>query len=175
MRKTIFLVLCSLFVAGCLQPSDEGDLSSGESEKRPRPHYPTPDAAVPPATCADIAQFDPDVFAEEILPILTGAVDLDDPGSPSIGCTNLACHGTDRGPDHLFLGASDTAENNLSRFACFVDLANPPASQVLLCALDDPGCIIGSHPGPAIFSVADDLNYERVLSYIQDSAAGDTL
>lgn len=171
MRNTLFLVLCSLSVAGCLQPSDEGDQTDQE-EIAKKPPKPGPDAAVPPSACEDIDQFDLDVFADEIMPILAGEVDLDNPGSGQVGCTRSACHGIDRGADTLFLDASDTAANNLSRFVCFVDLADPPASQVLLCPLGDEGCIAYPHPGAAVFSGTDDLNYQRILSYVQDSAAG---
>jgi hypothetical protein len=177
MRKILFLALCSLCVAGCVQSADDKDLSDYDSPKRPRPpHRPPPDASEPPPGCADVAQFDLGVFEDEIMPILTGEVDLNDPGAGHVGCTRTECHGRDRGPDHLFLKASDTAANNLSRFVCFVDLDDAPASQMLVCPLNDPGCVAYPHPGPAIFTGDDDLNYQRVLSYVEDSAlAGSTL
>ena len=158
MRTTLFLALCSLSVAGCEPPQGS-----------------PPDASAPPAACADIDQFDLDVFANEIMPILTGDVDLNTPGAVYTGCTREACHGLDRGPGTLFLDGTDTAANNLSRFVCFVDLDDPPASQILVCPLGDDGCTIDPHPGADLFSGVDDLNYQRLLSYVTDSASAATL
>ena len=156
MRNTLFLALCSLCLAGC-EPA-EG----------------TPPDASAPLTCLGVDQYDPDVFANEIMPILTGDVDLNNPGAGYPGCAREACHGFNRGPGGLFLDESDTAMNNLSRFACFVDLTDPPASQVLVCPLGLEGCVRPSHPGADVFSGVDDLNYQRLLSYLMDSAAGAT-
>lgn len=181
MRKILFLALCSLTVAGCLQSDYDGSVASDyDSDKRPRPKppyppYPPPDAPEPPPACADVNQFDLGVFEAEIMPILDGTVNLDDPGAAGVGCTRLECHGRDRGPDALFLRASDTAADNLSRFVCFVDLDEPAASQILLCPLIDPGCSVAPHPGAPVFTGEDDLGYQRVLQYIADSASAGAL
>lgn len=93
------------------------------------------------------------------MPILTGDVDLNNPGAEYGGCTRAPCHGFNRGPGTLFLDESDTAMNNLGRFACFVDVTDPPMSQVLLCPLGDVGCVRHPHPGADLSSGVDDLNY----------------
>ncbi len=87
-----------------------------------------------------------DVFAREILPILFGEVDLNDPeGSPSFGCTRGPCHGNP-GSSALYLDVTDTPENNLERFACFVDLARPEASADL--RLSHERGRLRHHPAP---------------------------
>lgn len=157
MRNASFLALCSLCVAGCEPP--EGT---------------PPDDPGSPISCA-VDQFDLVVFADEIMPVLTGDVDLNNPGAGYSGCTREPCHGSNRGPGALFLDVSDTDANNLSRFACFVNLDDPPASQVLVCPLGEAGCRVYPHPGADLFSGVEDLNYQRLLSYLMDSAAAATL
>lgn len=154
MRNTLFLALCGLYVAGCEPPQG------------------TPPDASEPLICEVVDQLDPVVFANEIMPLLTGDIDLDNPGAEYAGCTRAPCHGFDRGLGTLFLDESDTAMNNLRRFACFVNLTDPPVSQVLLCPLGEEGCVRYPHPGADLFSGVDDLNYQRLLSYLMDSATG---
>ncbi len=113
---------------------------------------------------------DVDLFAGEILPILTGDLDLNDPeGSPSFGCSRGPCHATP-GSSALYLDPADTPENNLERFACFVDLARPEDSQILICPMDDERCATSPHPGGDHFTGPDDLNYQRILTFIQAAA-----
>jgi hypothetical protein len=112
---------------------------------------------------------DIDVFASEILPILTGDIDLNDTGGgPSAGCTRGPCHASP-GSSALYLDRADTPENNLERFACFVDLVRPEDSQILLCPMSDDRCATSPHPGGDHFTGADDLNYQRILAFIQAS------
>jgi len=118
--------------------------------------------------CAVMRDFD--TFVSEILPILRAEIDLNEPGGePNAGCTRSACHGNSS-PEGFNLDPADTPENNLERFACFVDLEHPELSQILLCATKDERCAIAPHPGPAPFAGPDDLNYQRILAYIQASA-----
>lgn len=126
----------------------------------------------PPPGCADDGAFNLAVFDDEIMPVLIGDRDLNDPGSGrvSTGCTRGPCHGSDRGPGTLYLPEDAPAEDNLRRFACFVDLGNPSASQVLVCPLDAASCAINPHPGDDIFSGVKDRNYQRILSYLYASA-----
>lgn len=126
----------------------------------------------PPPGCADTGAFHVDVFADEIMPLLRGDHDLNDPdsGRTTTGCTRGPCHGMEREPGTLYLPEDAPAEDNLRRFACFVDLANPSASQVLACPLDLPGCMVSPHPGDDIFSGVKDRNYQRLLSYLYASA-----
>lgn len=126
----------------------------------------------PPPGCADDGAFNLALFEDEIMPVLTGDRDLNDPGSGRVttGCTRGPCHGTERGPGTLHLSTDALAEDNLRRFACFVDLGNPSASQVLVCPLDAASCAINPHPGDDIFSGVKDRNYQRILSYLYASA-----
>ena len=126
----------------------------------------------PPPGCTDAGSFNLAVFRDEIMPILRGDRDLNDPGSGRVttGCTRGPCHGTERGPGTLYLPEDAPVEDNLQRFACFVDLANPSASQILVCPLDLPGCTLSPHPGDDIYSGVKDRNYQRVLSYLYASA-----
>ena len=112
---------------------------------------------------------DVDLFAGEILPILTGDLDLNDPeGAPAFGCTRGPCHASP-GSSALYLDPADTPDNNLERFACFVDLARPQDSQILICPMNDERCATWPHPGDDHFSGPDDLNYQRILTFIQSA------
>lgn len=121
--------------------------------------------------CAPLDRFNVSVFSDEILPLLRGDVDYNNPGGggTTTGCTRGPCHGTERGPGILYLSDTQSAEKNLSNFACFVDLRNPSQSQALLCPLDDPGCKKRPHPGQDVFSGADDLNYQKLLAFLYGS------
>jgi hypothetical protein len=120
-----------------------------------------------PVSCVDAARFDGPVFRDEILPILRGDLDLNNRAAGvSIGCTRGVCHGSDRPPGSLILKTTDSPEVNLQNFACFVDLTSPSSSDVLRCPTDDPGCRKYPHPGDEVLTGADDLNYQRILSYL---------
>ena len=117
--------------------------------------------------CADPAQLDLAVFRDEILPILRGDVNLnpgDDQGIAT-GCTRGPCHGQPR-PGSLTLIPTDPPEVQLANFACFVSLTSPVSSQVLLCPRDHPGCAKSPHPGDKLLVGVDDLNYQRLLSFL---------
>lgn len=165
MRGIVFLALGSLSMTGCMQPIDDGYQTDGELAEAP--YQATPIAA---ETMCDIEPFDLDQFDDYIMPILNGEVDLSPPHDDFPGCTRPECHGRDRGEGTLFLDASDTAENNLGRFACFVDLDHPRESQILLCPLSDDDCVTHPHPGADIFTGKRDRNYRRVLRYIRHSS-----
>jgi hypothetical protein len=122
-----------------------------------------------PIGCAPVDRFNVNVFRDEILPVLRGDVDYNNPGGAGVGCTRGPCHGTDRGPGALTLKTDATPQANLEQFACFVDLLSPSTSNVLLCPLDDPRCIRSPHPGQDVFTGADDLNYQRTLAYLYGS------
>ncbi len=124
------------------------------------------------ASCAPVDRFNLAVFSDEILPLLRGDVDFNDPGGgggATTGCTRGPCHGTDRGPGILYLSPTLDDARNLANFACFVDLANPSSSEVLLCPLDDARCRRHPHPGQDVFGGADDLNYQRLLAFLYGS------
>jgi hypothetical protein len=122
----------------------------------------------PSDACAPAAIFDVDVFYGEIMPLLEGTIDYNDPESGGVftGCALAACHGNDRGPGTLHIDPAATPADNLDRFRCFVDQHNPAASQALLCPLNLPGCQTRPHPGADVFFGLDDLNYQKLLSYI---------
>jgi hypothetical protein len=126
------------------------------------PASPTPTGCIPP-DALDLA-----VFAAEIQPILLGQVDLNNPQDPrtTTGCARPVCHGADRTGGALVLKATNTAAVNLTNFGCFVNLASPIESDILRCPLNDPGCRHAPHPGGEVFSGPQDLNYQRVLSYL---------
>ncbi|HTE52815.1 MAG TPA: hypothetical protein VK698_18305 [Kofleriaceae bacterium] len=127
--------------------------------------------AVDPGTgsggCANPALLDVGVFEDEILPILNGEIDLNDQNNEgtATGCTRQTCHGVAR-PGALTLIPTDPIETQLANFACFVNLASPSSSPVLLCPSKSPACPKNPHPGDRIFDGADDNNYERILSYL---------
>lgn len=122
----------------------------------------------PGPSCPPASDFNLGVFRDEIQPILFGRLDLNNPGSgrTSSGCASSACHGADRSGGALVLKESNDAAVNLQNFACFVNLANPTQSELLLCPLNQPGCRRYPHPGQEVFGGPDDLNYQRVLSYL---------
>jgi hypothetical protein len=116
--------------------------------------------------CANPAVLDLGVFRDEILPILRGDRDLNGGGGIATGCTRPTCHGEAR-PGALTLLETDSPEDQLANFACFVSLTSPASSQLLLCPRKDSRCIVSPHPGDRIFGGAtDDLNYQRLLSYL---------
>jgi hypothetical protein len=120
--------------------------------------------------CADPAKLDLGVFRDEILPILSGELDLNGGEGIATGCTRGPCHGQER-PGSLSIIPSDPIEEQLANFACFVNLTSPVSSQVLLCPRNDPSCIKSPHPGAQLLLGADDLNYQRILSFLFSSSA----
>jgi len=121
-----------------------------------------------PEGCADPALLDVGVFENDILPILRGERDLnnqDDQGTAT-GCTRAVCHGRYK-PASLSLDPAASIEEQLASFACYVSLTNPSNSMVLLCPSDSSQCqIADGHPGGRVLEGADDLNYQRILSYL---------
>jgi len=117
--------------------------------------------------CANPARLDLGVFRDEILPILRGTVNLNDRDDDRIttGCTRQTCHGMAR-PGALTLIDTESIDEQLANFACFVSLTSPASSQVLLCPHQDSRCLKNPHPGDRIFDGGEDLNYQRVLSYL---------
>lgn len=161
MSKTMLVALFGLTIAACAHPDDEDSLladersigSGGDEE----------------GGCAGEGDFDLEEFAGEILPILNGDIDLNNPEEPAhTGCARGPCHGQPR-PDGFFIDVADTIESNLERFACFADLERPKRSQILVCPSGDDRCVAFPHPGPEIFTGRGDLNYKRILAYIKDS------
>lgn len=126
--------------------------------------------------CAPVDRFNAAVFRDEILPLLRGDLDYNNPGGDgqAVGCTRGPCHGTDRGPGTLTLADTADLPTNLQNFACFVDLISPSSSEILLCPLDDPRCRRSPHPGQDVFSGADDLNYQRLLAFLYGSGVDAT-
>lgn len=122
----------------------------------------------PNPTCAPINKFNAGVFASELLPILSGDLDLNSPGGQALGagCRSSACHGIDRGPGAFSLPATADTATLLQNFACFVNLASPASSEILACPLNAPGCRRSPHPGQDVLGGANDLNYQRMLAYI---------
>ncbi len=120
--------------------------------------------------CPPVDRFNAGVFRQEIMPLLTGELDLNTGGAAGrTGCSAGLCHGMDRGPGTLNLDVNKSAEDNLKSFVCFVNLQTPSRSEVLACPLNQPGCRRYPHPGQAIFSGPADLNYQRILAYLYGS------
>ncbi len=119
-------------------------------------------------TCAPVDRFNLGVFRSEVLPILSGDLDLNVPGGQGrgAGCMSAACHGIDRGPGALSLVPTADPSTLLQNFACFVNLASPSSSEILACPLDDPRCRRYPHPGQDVLQGANDLNYQRLLAYV---------
>ena len=139
---------------------------------------PTGDAGSTGSSCppgspgADLtAYFNLDYFAGEIEPILFGTVNYNQaPGQPvaSDSCGRSSCHGSPTNP--LSLSPSNSPAVNLHNFGCFVNLASPSSSPILQCPLNtDPSLCTapgGQHPGQDVFSSEQDLNFQRVASWL---------
>ena len=127
----------------------------------------------PPSTCAPISKFNLGTFTSEIFPILTGEIDLNNGNQPKggPGCTNLQCHGADRGTGTLHMTTADPA-GSLASFACFVDLTAPSRSEVLSCPTNTAGCRKQPHPGSNYFQDGTDLNYQKVLGFLFGANSG---
>ncbi len=125
--------------------------------------------------CEPASAFNVGLFEDEIMPLLQGDVDYNDrnDGRNSTGCIRGPCHGMDRGAGIFYIDEFAPAEENVENFSCFVNLANPTNSQVLLCPLNLPGCIKSrEHPGGDVFANVQDRNYQRLLSYIYATKNG---
>lgn len=122
----------------------------------------------PNPTCAPVTKFNVGVFTSEVMPILSGQLDLNAPGGVGRGpgCMSTVCHGTDRGPGKLSLLATADAATQMQNFACFVDLSSPLNSQILACPFNLPSCNHSPHPGQQVFAGNTDLNYQRVVSFV---------
>ena len=114
-----------------------------------------------PTGCADPALFNVDVFRDDIQPVLFGLLD----GQQS--CAAAACHGSGGGTK-LIIKESNTPEQNLASFACFVNLENPVASEIVRCPQNLAPCRVGAgnHPGEEIWEDINDPNYQRILSFL---------
>jgi hypothetical protein len=125
--------------------------------------------------CAPADSFNLGVFRTEILPIISGRVDLNVPGGQGrgAGCQSSECHGdTTRGPGTLVMGANDDPAKVLSNFACFVNLDSPSESEIVKCPLNQTGCRkYPNHPGQAVFRDGADKNYQRFLAFIYGAKA----
>jgi hypothetical protein len=124
--------------------------------------------SVTDTTCAPVDKFNAGTFFQEILPILNGSLDLNaaDGKGHGGGCMASQCHGTDRGPGKLTLLPTDNTRTQLQNFVCFVNLAAPSSSEILLCPQDLDGCRKRPHPGQDVLKGADDLNYQRMLAFV---------
>ena len=115
--------------------------------------------------------FNLDYFAGEIQPILFGTVDYNQaPGAPvaSDSCGRSSCHGSATNP--LSLSPNNSPATNLHNFGCFVNLASPTLSPILQCPLNTNPALCtapgGKHPGQDVFSSEQDLNFQRVASWL---------
>jgi hypothetical protein len=127
----------------------------------------------PNPTCAPLDKFNAGVFATEVLPILSGDLDLNSTNGQALGagCRSAACHGIERGPGKLSLPVTADPSTLLQNFACFVNLSSPAASEILACPLNNPGCRRYPHPGQDVLGGANDLNYQRMLAYLYGTKA----
>lgn len=124
----------------------------------------------PPTNCADATLLSLRVWEGEILGMLRGEIDYNDPNNNNIltGCTRGPCHGQPRPNSFDLVG---TPEEALKKFACFIDLNSPSRSPVLAC----PGggtCRVRPHPGDRLFVDAEDANYQKMLNFLFASVAG---
>ncbi len=117
--------------------------------------------------CLPASAFNLALYTSTIQPILFGTRDYNlAPGQPvaNNGCARTTCHGSTTNP--LNISPSNTPAQNLAHVACFVNAANPSASPILLCPLNDPGCPKNPHPGQDVFASQQDLNYQRIASWL---------
>jgi hypothetical protein len=107
------------------------------------------------------------VFTSEIQPILFGQLDYNvAPGTAvaNNGCSRATCHGSASNPPNI--SPTNTPAQNLANFSNFVNTANPSASPILLCPLNDPACPKAPHPGQTVFASQLDKNYQRIASWL---------
>ena len=130
----------------------------------------------PLGDCANPSNYSLSVFEGEIQPILFGQVDYNDVNdNRNQGCSRGACHGNlNRQGGALVISEELSAAENLAAVLCFVNEENPPASDLLLCPTDSPGCSRGNHPGRDIFRDAADENYARLLNFLLASRSAST-
>jgi hypothetical protein len=139
-------------------------------------------SGTPPPSCSDSTLLNKFDFSGEILPMLRGEIDFNNPQNEQIvtGCArNLggaagACHDISRGPGKFDLvGTEDEA---LQKFACFIDLKSPSNSPVLLCPSGAGGCPApgGVHPGGRLFVDPFDINYQKLASFLFAAVQGRT-
>jgi hypothetical protein len=168
-----------------IQHSASGTTPTGDAGSGPG----SGDAGAAPGSCptgspgTDITSYlNLDYFAGEIQPILFGTVNYNQPpGQPvaSDSCGRASCHGSATNP--LNLSPNNTAATNLHNFGCFVNLANPSSSPILQCPLNTNPALCtaknGVHPGQNVFASEQDLNFQRVASWLysaQPSASAPT-
>src|SRR5262249_22079769 len=114
----------------------------------------------PNPTCAPIAKFNAGVFATDVLPILSGDLDLNAVNGQGHGPVGGAAvpHGPDGGPGKFTRPPTAAIATKLQNFACFVTLASPSSSEVLACPLNTPTCRNYPHPGQDVLGGATDYN-----------------
>lgn len=130
-----------------------------------------------PIGCEDPSRFNEGVFRDEIMPMLLGEVDYNDidGNRTTVGCLRSECHALDRGPGKFYIDLTAPTSEQIEAFSCFVNLENPSRSQVLLCPLQEAGCVApGTHPGEDVFADVQDLNYQKVVAYLYATANGAT-
>ncbi|MGO8993210.1 MAG: hypothetical protein ACLQVI_07765 [Polyangiaceae bacterium] len=119
------------------------------------------------AGCVPATAFNLGVFASEIQPILFGTLDYNEAPGQAVandGCARSACHGSTT--NALSISTTNTPIQNLTNLGCFVNLKNPSASAILQCPLNYPGCPKSPHPGQDVFASQQDLNYQRIASWL---------
>jgi hypothetical protein len=132
------------------------------------------EGGTPPPSCSDSTRLNSLAWSGEILRMLKGEVDFNNPQNEQIvtGCArNLggaagACHDISRGPGKFDLVGTD--EEALQKFACFIDLKSPSNSAVLLCPSGAGGCPApgGVHPGGRLFVDPFDINYQKMAAFL---------
>ncbi len=141
--------------------------ASAMSGTMPPPTGVSDAGGAPGAACVPASSFNLGVFTAEIQPILFGTLDYNvAPGQPvaNNGCARASCHGAATNP--LNISTTNTPAQNLANFGCFVKLDHPSASPILLCPLNDPACPKAPHPGQDVFASEQDLNYQRIASWL---------
>jgi hypothetical protein len=130
----------------------------------------TPTGGGPNVGCVSPDSYNIGVFEDEILPMFRGDLDWNDVGNESRfnGCVaNGQCHGVVR-QGKFSLANSMPIEDMFSTFLCYVNQGNPSRSAVVMCPLGSQGsafCPVG-HPGGEIFPDAEDLNFQKLLSFV---------
>jgi hypothetical protein len=139
------------------------------------------DDGAPPVICEDEGNFNLDVFEDEIRPMLEGDIDYNDINGGGVvrtGCARGPCHGDPSfagSANKFYLKPGGSTEELIDSFRCFVNVDNPSNSQLLLCPLNLRGCRSGQrHPGEDIFEDVNDLNYQKLVSYIYAARAGNS-